>query len=123
MLVNIFISDTDAKVALEPIESAGNRKLCSVVDMLEGRDAIQRDLDKLKRWTHANLMRFTIAKCKVLHLGRNNSRYIRKVGEELEISPEEKDLGVLMEEKPDISQWCSLAAQKANSILGCIKKV
>ncbi len=36
-LINIFISDTDAKVALEPIESAGSRKLCSVVDMLEGR--------------------------------------------------------------------------------------
>jgi len=122
VLVNIFISDTDAKVALEPIESAGNRKLCSVVDMLEGRDAIQRDLDKLKRWTHANLMRFTIAKCKVLHLGRNNSRYIRRVGGVLGSSPAEKDLGVLVDEILNLSQQCALGAQDTIGFLSCIRR-
>jgi len=37
---------------------ADGTKLCDVVNTLEERDAIQRDLDRLERWARANLMKF-----------------------------------------------------------------
>lgn len=36
-------------------------------DKLERKEAIQRDLEQLKRWAHANLRKFSKAKCKILH--------------------------------------------------------
>ncbi|PKU35581.1 rna-directed dna polymerase from mobile element jockey-like [Limosa lapponica baueri] len=53
---------------------ADGTKLSGVVGTLQGRDTIQRDLDRLQKWTHANLMKFK-AKCKVLHLGRDNPKH------------------------------------------------
>ena len=92
-LFNIFVGDTDSGTECTRSKSADDTKLCGAVDMLEGCD-----LDRLERWACVNLRRFNKAKCKVLHMGQGNPKHKSRLGREgIESSPEEKDLGVLVD--------------------------
>lgn len=67
---------------------------------------VQRGLDKLEEWVCVKLMKSSKAKCQVLRLGGGSGRHTYwSAGEVTDSSPAEKDLGVLVDENLNMSQW------------------
>jgi len=56
-------------------------------------------------------------------MGQSNPKHKYRLGGEwIDSSPEEKDLGLLVDEKLNVTEQCALIAQEASHILGYIKR-
>ncbi|KAF4796542.1 hypothetical protein TURU_083202 [Turdus rufiventris] len=118
-ILHMNCSSETSKQALEPITDyalqywggkmtkstlrklADDTKLSGAVDT--GQDAIQGDLNKLRNWDHGNLMRFNKTNSKVLHLAWGNPWYQPRLGMNRSEQSCEKDLGVLVDERLDMT--------------------
>ena len=64
LLFNISVGNMDSRIECTLSKFADDTKLSGEADILEGRNAIQRVLDRLERWAHVNLLKFNKADCK-----------------------------------------------------------
>ena len=71
VLCNILISELDS--GIEGTVSKSQRG--EVADMSKDHGAIQRDLDRLEKWSDRNLVKLRKGKGKVLQPGRNKPRH------------------------------------------------
>ena len=108
---------------------ADDSKLLSKVNKSKNLDKnnnvnlIQNDLDKIAKWSQKWLLNLNERKCKCMHIGRENPKiryHLNNV--EIEETTIERDLGVLISNDLKWKQRCTLVAQKANRLLGILKR-
>ncbi|CAM5076373.1 unnamed protein product [Eretmochelys imbricata] len=123
ILFNLFITDLGTKSGSVLIKFADDTKLESIANLERDRDIIQEDLDDLVNWSNSNRMKFNSEKYKDMHLGINNKNFSYNLGtHQLEVTEEEKDLGVLVDHRMTMSRQCDIAVKKANAVLGCSRR-
>uniref|UniRef100_A0A8C3PDM1 Reverse transcriptase domain-containing protein n=1 Tax=Chrysemys picta bellii TaxID=8478 RepID=A0A8C3PDM1_CHRPI len=123
ILFNLFITDLGTKCRSGLIKFADDTKLAGIANSEKDQDILQGDLDDLVNWSNRNRMKFNSEKCKVMHLGMTNKNFSYKLGtHRLEVTEEEKDLGVLVDHRMTVSRQCDVAMKKANAVLGCIRR-
>ena len=86
-------------------------------------NTLQKDLDLLEEWSRIWQLPFNYDKCKVMHVGRNNTcnQYFMG-GHKLKVTKEEKDLGVIIDSDFKFHRHSGSAIKRSNQILGLIKK-
>lgn len=113
--------------------------------MLEDRDLIQRDIDRMEKWVEKNLMEFQERSIQSPAAGMGKSHARAAVWEPIfqsmpfvlptareffhsvcttwtESNFAEKVLGILMENKSNMSQQRTFASKAANNVLSCISR-
>jgi len=121
-LFYIFGGDMGSGVECTLSKFADDTKMCGVVNMLEARDVIQRDLERLERWACVKLVKFNKTKFKVLHMVWGNAmQKYSPCREGIETSLEKKDVRVFADKKLNMTCQCVLVAQKANRLLCCFQ--
>ncbi|RMC10347.1 hypothetical protein DUI87_13150 [Hirundo rustica rustica] len=132
-LFNIFIDDMDEGMESFISKFLDDTKLGACVNLLEGRRALQKDLEQLDRWAESNKMKFNKSKRQVLHFGSNNPLQRYRLGMVwLDSAQAERDLGVLVtaaEQEPAVcpggqegqwhpgldQEWCGQQEQGGHS--------
>ncbi|KAF7245151.1 3-ketodihydrosphingosine reductase [Varanus komodoensis] len=119
ILFNPFINDMEEGVTSLLIKFAGDTKTGPVATTEEQVLQIQKDLDRLWKWTGDNRMAFNVDKCKILHLGHRNGCHQYRLGDKwLESITCERDLRVLVDCRLNMSQQCDVEVNRAPAVCG-----
>ena len=123
LLFLLFINDMPNEIKCNIQLFSDDAKIFKTVKNEEDHQDLVKDLDNLENWARLWQMKFNVWKCKVLHLGRRNPRYEYNMGDQtLETTTEEKDLGVIIDEKLKFDKHTEVQANKANKVLGLLRR-
>jgi ribonucleases P/MRP protein subunit RPP40 len=125
LLFLVFINDIDSAAAMVDIirKFADNTKVGHKVNNEQDQKILQDALDNLTRWADEWGMDFNIKKCKIVHFGRTNNRFEYTMrGQKLQVSEEERDIGVEVHQSLKPARQCAKAAATARAVLSQIAR-
>ncbi len=123
VLFVIYVNDFDVGFNNHISKFADDTKIGNSVLTDDDRQSLQEDLHKISAWSDRWEMPFNVGKCQVLQVGTRNMKFDYEMrGVKLKSVQCVKDLGVKITANLKFSQQCVDAANKANRMLGFIKR-
>jgi len=122
----LYINDLPEEVESSIYLFADDTKIFKIINTEEDQTYLQRDLNKLNKWTETWLLQLHPEKCKYLHIGKNLHWQDRKYdlgGKTIERSVEEKDIGVIIDQNLTFSKHISENVKKAHSMTAMIRRI
>jgi hypothetical protein len=101
---------------------ADDTKVYATVKNMDERDSLQSDIDRLMNWSDTWLLKFNKSKCKHTHLRPETGTSYTMLDDTIELSNEEKDLGITIDSKLNFQQHINIQVKKANKKLGIINR-
>src|SRR5664279_3672539 len=126
-----YINDLPEVVRSFIFMYADDTKLFRRVNNDTDQEELQRDLDQIVKWADKWQLRFNIDKCKTMQIGRSDNDEFQyrmshsnsQLSKVLVATNEEKNLGVWITSNLKPSRHIAAAVNKANQILGLIRKI
>ena len=127
LLFVIFINDLPEAIRCGVKLYADDTKIYSAINSTQDSTELQEEIDALYEWSIKWQLQFHPDKCHVLQLGSRRELNNYTMGNEnnithLEITEEEKDLGVIVDSKLKFSKHCDKVVNSANKLLGIMRR-
>jgi hypothetical protein len=108
LLFITFINDLELGITNSILKFADDTKLFGGAGTREAIEQLRMDLLELYVWSEKWQMNFNIEKCKVMHIGVNNTEADYDIARhKLEKVNEEKDLGVIVSKNFKVGGQCT----------------
>lgn len=128
LLFLIYINDLQEEITSDIKLYADDTKISQKVTGPDDQEKIQKDLDKLGKWSEKWCLQFHPGKCTTMTVGRPSTTpatyYLRANGQTTPLRrvTEEKDLGVTWNTKLQFRDEIANRDKKANQIMGVIRR-
>ena len=124
ILFTVFINDLPDMIQTTCKIFADDTK---IYDKATNSTKIQQDINKLQVWSDEWNLYFNVAKCKVMHIGKNNAHFeytmiMNEERQKINVCDEEKDLGVTFDKNLSFDPHIQRVVNKGNQMMGLIRR-